>query len=218
MNSKNILKIIGIILLVVIAIFLIHTFRNYIIITNLQNKIANYSYRYNYHVKETTILNNKTNSEMNYYKLGNNQVTFIDRKDDNFKMSIYDDGEKVNTFIENPNLKTVLLNCEKLESFKIYNNLENENKLQTLLGSMTSKIKSVKYNGKKYYSVKGFKSPYSLINEDTETYIDKNTGLCTILLDKNTGIITEREYEFDTVNNYIFQEPDINDYKIQNNN
>ena len=39
MSKKKIFKILGIILLVVIAIFLIHTIRNYIIITDLQNKL-----------------------------------------------------------------------------------------------------------------------------------------------------------------------------------
>ena len=43
MSKKKIFKILGILLLVVIAIFLIHTIRNYIIITDLQNKIDNYS-------------------------------------------------------------------------------------------------------------------------------------------------------------------------------
>ena len=48
---KKIFKILGILLLVVIAIFLIHTIRNYIIITDLQNKIDNYSNSTNYYTK-----------------------------------------------------------------------------------------------------------------------------------------------------------------------
>lgn len=51
MSKKNILKIIGIILLIVIAIFVIHTIRNYIIITDLQNKIAKYTSNTNYSIK-----------------------------------------------------------------------------------------------------------------------------------------------------------------------
>lgn len=39
MSKKKIFKILGILLLVVIAIFLIHTIRNYIIITEEKNVI-----------------------------------------------------------------------------------------------------------------------------------------------------------------------------------
>ncbi len=68
MSKKKILKIIGIILLVIIAIVLIHTTRNYIIIKDLQNKIANYSNSENYHIKATTVSDSGTTSEMKYYK------------------------------------------------------------------------------------------------------------------------------------------------------
>ena len=56
MSKKKIFKILGIILLVVIAIFLIHTIRNYIIITDLQNKIDNYSNSINYYTNPQIVL------------------------------------------------------------------------------------------------------------------------------------------------------------------
>lgn len=43
MNKKKVLKAIGIILLIIFVIFLVHTIRNYIIITDLQNKNSKYS-------------------------------------------------------------------------------------------------------------------------------------------------------------------------------
>ena len=43
MNKKKVLKVIGIILLIIFIMFLVHTIRNYIIITDLQNKISKYS-------------------------------------------------------------------------------------------------------------------------------------------------------------------------------
>ena len=42
MKNKKVFKIIGIILMIIFAIFLIHTIRNYIIITNLQKRVAKY--------------------------------------------------------------------------------------------------------------------------------------------------------------------------------
>ena len=64
-----------------------------------------------------------------------------------------------------------------------------------------------------------FLSPYYLLDYDTtknNLIIEKDTGLC---LKNETGkIITERTYEFDSVNDDIFAEPDISQYKLQENN
>ena len=68
MSKKKIFKILGIILLVVIAIFLIHTIRNYIIITDLQNKIDKYSNSTNYYTKSVATESNGTVVTMEYYK------------------------------------------------------------------------------------------------------------------------------------------------------
>lgn len=156
MSKKQILKIIGIILLVIIAIVLIHTTRNYIIIKDLQTKIANYSNSENYHIKATTVSDSGTTSEMNYYKKNKNQVVFMERNVEHLKMSIYDNGETINTYLDTLDSKTALLDCSEFEPINLYNNLETDNKLQTFLGSITSKIKSVNYNGKECYDIKGF--------------------------------------------------------------
>lgn len=148
MSKKKMLKIVGIILLVIIAIVLIHTTRNYIIIKDLQNKVANYSNSENYHIKATTVSDSGTTSEMNYYKKNKNQVVFMERNVEHLKMSIYDNGETINTYLDTLDSKTALLDCSEFEPINLYNNLETDNKLQTFLGSITSKIKSVNYNRK----------------------------------------------------------------------
>ena len=82
MKKKKIFKIIGAILLAIIAIFLIHTIRNYIIITDLQDKIAKYSDSTKYHIKSTSTTKEGTKVEMEYYKKDNKQVVFMDNVDD----------------------------------------------------------------------------------------------------------------------------------------
>ena len=103
MKGKKIFKIIGIILLVIIAIFLIRTIRNYIIIKDLQNKITKYSNSTNYYMKSTVTAKEGTRVDMKYYKKDNRQVVFMERNinGENLKMSMYDNGDRIDIFYEN---------------------------------------------------------------------------------------------------------------------
>lgn len=216
MKTKKVLKIIGIVMAILIILILIYTIRNYIIITDLQSKILNYQDSKNYHIKSVANSNDgTTNIKMDYYRKDNKQVIFIERNanGDIIKLSMYDNGERVDTFTETQNTKTVKLNSGELMTVNIYNYLETDNKWQTLLGCITAKIKSTNFNGKECYIVKGFLSSTSLTSEGAETYIDKETGL--FLKTTEAEIITERDYEFHNVEDSIFTEPDISQYTLK---
>lgn len=215
MKIKKVLKIIGIIISILIILMLIHTIRNYIIITDLQSKISNYQNSKNYHIK--SVANSEdgtTNTKMDYYRKNNKQAIFIERNTngETIKLSMYDNGERVDTFIETQDSKNAKLNSDDLMTVNIYNYLETDNKWQTFLGSITARIKSTNLNGKECYIVKGFLSSTSLTSEGAEIYIDKETGL--FLKTTEVEIITERDYEFDKVEDSIFTEPDISQYTL----
>lgn len=197
-------------------ILIIHTIKNYIIITDLQSKISNYQDSKNYHIKSVANSNDgTTNIKMDYYRKDNKQVIFIERNanGESVKLSMYDNGERVDTFTDTQDTKTAKLNSGELMTVNIYNYLETNNKWQTLLGCITAKIKSTNLNGKECYIVKDFLSSTSLTSEGAETYIDKETGL--FLQTTETEIITERDYEFYNVEDSIFIEPDISQYTLK---
>ena len=73
MNKKKILKIIGIVFLIIIVIVLIHTIRNYIIITNLQNKVSKYTESTNYYTKSIST-ENGMKVTIEYYKKDKKEV------------------------------------------------------------------------------------------------------------------------------------------------
>lgn len=79
MNKKKILKIIGIIIAILIILILIHTIRNFIIITDLQNKILKYSNSSNYFIKSVAKEESGNIITINYYKKDNKQVMFMER-------------------------------------------------------------------------------------------------------------------------------------------
>lgn len=216
MEKKKIFKIIGLILLAFIAIFLIHTIRNYIIITNLQNKIAKYSNNTNYYTETVTTENDGTIITMKYYKKDNKEALFLERNfnEEISKVSMYNNGKRTDIFWEDKENKIAQLDSETtIIGVNIYNFTETDNKWQTFLGSIFANIKSSTYNGKECYIIKGFLSTFSLVSEDTETYIEKDTGLYLKTVEGDRNV--ERKCEFDKVDDSIFAEPDISQYTLK---
>lgn len=218
MKCKKILKTIGIILLILMMLFLIHTIRNFIIIKNLQNKIAQYTNSENYYIKSIANQNNGLVVEMDYYQKGNKQVVFLERDDneEKIKISMYNNGETINTFTETLDTKNVNLNNPGSIHVEVVNVLYTDNNWQTFLYSIISKVEKLDYNGKECYSINNFLSPYYMYGtEENEVYIEKDTGL--LLKQITDDITTEKEYEFNNVEDSIFIEPDISEYTLQEN-
>ena len=214
MNMKKILMVLGIIIAILVVIVLVHTIRNYMIITDLQNKISQYADSVNYYTKSIATVKDGTIT-MEYYRKDNNQVVFLERNLNGTinKVAMYNNGEKTDTFTQTPDTKIAQLNSGTIMSIGIYNHLETENNWQTFLGSMLASVKSTNYNGKDCYIIKGFMSSTSLTFEGAETYIEKDTGL--FIKDIEGETITEKEYEFDNVDDSIFVEPDISQYTLK---
>ena len=214
MKMKKILMVLGIIIAILVVIVLVHTIRNYMIITDLQNKISQYADSVNYYTKSIATVKDGTIT-MEYYRKDNNQVVFLERNLNGTinKVAMYNNGEKTDTFTQTPDTKIAQLNSGTIMSIGIYNHLETENNWQTFLGSMLASVKPTNYNGKDCYIIKGFMSSTSLTFEGAETYIEKDTGL--FIKDIEGETITEKEYEFDNVDDSIFVEPDISQYTLK---
>lgn len=219
MKCKKVLKIVGIILLILIILILIHTIRNFIIIRNLQNQIAEYTNSKNYYIKSIANENNGVVVKIEYYQKDNKQVVFLERDNngEKTKISMYNNGETINTFTETSDAKTVKLNSPSSIQVQVVNVLYTDNNWQTFLYSIISKVKKVEYNGKECYSIDNFLSPYYMYGtEKNEAYIEKETGL--LLKQTIDNITTQKEYQFNNVDDSIFIEPDISQYTLQENN
>ena len=112
-----------------------------------------------------------------------------------------------------------IIQCSDINSkvsimqINLYNFLENDNKWQTLFSSAIASVKKTKYNEKECYTIKGFLSSTSLTEKNSEVIIEKETGL---FLKSNAPEDTvEREYTFNNIEDSIFAEPDISQYKIK---
>ena len=215
MKMKKILKIFGIIIAILIIIILVHTIRNYIIITDLQNKISKYSSSTNYHTKYVTTDDSGVIITMDYYKKDNKEVVFLERNLNGKinKISMYTNEGKTNIYTDTPDAKIAQLGSDTTIRINIFNQLETENNWFTFMGSINTKVKLTNYKGKECYNISRFVSAGTLTFEGAEMYIEKDTGLLVKTIEE--GTVSEREQEFNNVDDSIFVEPDINQYTVK---
>lgn len=215
MNTKKILKIIGIIILIIIALVLIHTIRNYIIIKNMQKNFSKYEASTNYYIKSVATDESGAVATMEYYQKSNKQVATIEKNTNGeiSKTTMYNNGERTDIFYDNKEGKTAKIDSKTIIDVQINNFLKSDSEWQTFLVSIPAKIKSTKYNEKDCYSIKNLPSAFYVAGESSEVYIEKETGL--LVKNMQNDITTEKEYKFDCVEDTIFAEPDISQYTIK---
>ncbi len=214
-KMKMIIKVILIVIAIFIVLVLINTFRNFMIVKEIQKNVSPYISSENYHIKsvateETGVVT------MNYYQKNGRQAMIMERDNNGEKMktSMFNNGERIDVFYETAESKTAQLNADMTINVNIVNYVETENDWQTFMASMFAMIRKTDYNGKQCYIVDNFLSPTFMNSTGkNEVYIEKDTGLYVKL---NQGeMVTEREYEFDNVQDEIFTEPDIGQYTVK---
>ena len=210
MKIKRILKIIIVIALIVIALFCIAVLRKVIIIRGIQKKVSNYINSNNYHIESIAKEDNGTKVTINYYHKNNKEVMIMER---NFKneistIRVYNNDGKIDSFYDTPEEKIVNLNTASPMVIGIYDYFECENLFQTIIACIPARIEKTKYNGKQCYVVQNFMSQAMLHGADIDkVYVDKETGLC--IKTNINGTITDRKYEFNSIDDTVFIEPDI---------
>lgn len=215
-NKK--LKSLKIILLIIFALFIIRTGRNMIIMANLSNKANEHISLTNYR-RTSTSYQGDALSIIDYYFKDGKYVVIMNRltQNETNKITAYNNGKTINMYYETGDKKIVELNAGGLVGINTINYFESYNPLMFIIRGITTNIKSVECNGKECY----------LVNENLlgeVTYIDKETGL---IIRNNIGTyknqdndnITSRlqdiRYEFGTVTDEIFVEPDISKYEVK---
>lgn len=218
-NKK--LRTLKIVLLIILTVFVIRTGRNMIIISSMEDKADTHIKSNNYYRKSTSYSGDDLTKIDYYYKDGKS-ITVLQRLSEKYKdkITVYNSGKGIyNMYFETEQGKSVKLN-EKGEILgtNIINYFESHNFFTFISRSILSNIRSVKCNGKDCYLVNDF------ILRDAGTYIDKETGLIIrtnngVYNNDSTGNVTnglmDVRYEFGTITDDMFIEPDISEYEIQ---
>lgn len=211
MSKKKIVLSIVILLLVMVMLFMAITFRKFMIVKDLQNKIAMKAQAPNFYRKAVTT---GENSEVvtEGYRKGDKKFVTIKRtmNGEEMKISLYDNGTTINVYTETADKKTVKPNGSSELVFDLSNRLETFNDCHTFICCIKAKISTTTYDGKECYIIKNFEEPN--INEENEFYIEKETGL--ILKSTIMNQTSVMEYKFDNVTDGIFTEPDMSLYEL----
>lgn len=211
MSKKKIVLSIVILLLVMVMLFMAITFRKFMIVKDLQNKIAMKAQDPNFYRKAVTT---GENSEIvtEGYRKGDKKFVTIKRtmNGEELKVSLYDNGTTINVYTETADKKTVKPNGSSELVFDLSNRLETFNDCHTFICCIKAKISTTTYDGKECYIIKNFEEPN--INEENEFYIEKETGL--ILKSTIMNQTSVMEYKFDNVTDEIFTEPDMSLYEL----
>ncbi len=217
------LKILKTIILIMILIFIGTIGYKFIVIKSMQDKVKQYSDITNFHITKKSYCYDTITTQETFNKDENYIIRIKRVKEDgeNREIIITKSG---NNYITSGEAKVASLNSMQIvSSEKVYNYLETESLGEFLYGLLiSSKISSVKCNGKDCYKIENFKVSGVLFPEyGMCLYIDKETGLI-VRTEEGTSDsegkiytqVSDYKYEFNTVTDEDLKEPDISEYKI----
>lgn len=238
---RNKLRVLEIIILIIVVVFIANAERKMYIITDLNNRAEEYTNSTNYH-KITYYLNKGDYTKLEVFKLDDKQKvisTNLTDKGEKQVITMYGtetetspdisnveanppiENYKQNIYLETGTEKKTIQNIEvgmsvgPQEAFFGIDNIKD-----LIITAITTSISKTTYDGNECYYVSGMPS----ILTNSSMYIDKNTGLiiCTMAseikdvdgnIQRESG--AEYKYEFGTVTEDDFIEPDISEYKIE---
>lgn len=206
---KKFLKIFFIIIAVILILILIHTVKNFVIITKLQENLKPYLSSTNHHIKSVGKNSDNKTMTMNYYVKDKKQVMIQERNENGVvsKISMYNNGDRIISYYDTEKIAKENNPSAIVCNISNYFELCENNTMQKIFMSIVLKIKNEQYNEKNCYVISPIFS-----GETNIEYIEKDTGLSvkTVLNEMST----EKEYEFNNVNDEIFTEPDVSQYRI----
>ena len=241
---RNKLRVLEIIILIIVVAFIANTGRKVYIITDLNNKAQEYVNSKNYH-RTSYYLENGCYTKTEVFSMGDKKkiiITTMTEDGEKQVVTIY--GTKIGTVPDTPYAKTyppietykqnmykvtdteklALLDVEigmSIDNQEAFWNIENTKDL--IMTAITSSISKTTFNGNECYYVSGTPS----ILPNSSMYVNKDTGLEISTMasevkdvDGNVERVPgiEYKYEFGTVTEDDFIEPDISEYTIQDIN
>lgn len=220
---SNKLRILKMILLVILIAFIGIIGYKAIVIKSMQGKMDDYKDITNFHITKTSYGFQQVIVQEEFCNDDNYLVHVKTISESNEKREIFS-TKSGNNYLTSGDVKVAILNSTPIHACeKVYNYLETENFGEFIAGIFSSHISSVKCNDKDCFKIENFKTSDLVFPEQGIcVYIDKQTGLIVRVEEgvrNNTTEfytqVTDYKYEFNTVTDKDLKEPDISEYKIQ---
>lgn len=224
-NKLKLLRIFILIIVIILIVFIANTTRKIIILSDLSEKAEKYELSNNF--KKTTSYYDSEQDvfvKSEYYVLNNDIYTNLTRVSNGdieiIKIYYNSETETANIYTDKNGEKTVELNSDFLVTVNIQSPCKVDNFVELLIAGIFTNIESKEYGGKDYYYISNLEVGMNQFSSNL--YVDKDTGL-TIrdceYENNSSGIgvmpTYSYEYEFDTVTENDFIEPDITEYQIK---
>ena len=198
------LKLLRNIILLILLVFVIVIGRKTIILTNISNKINSVKDTDNYYIKSETFVDgemiisetyqkdNKVLIKKSKYSKDGKVTNNIIYKVENEKFMLENNGEE-KTLIK---LSDVLVDTPSFNSKNFFENIKI---------AFTTSIRKTKIKGIDCYVIR---------EDDTEKFIDINTGLTVKMIYNDADSTINYEYKYGVVQDNDIVRPDTTDYKV----
>lgn len=222
--KKKLLTILLLLFIIALIIFVANTTRKFIIIKDLQNKVAECGKKENIYTKvdgESAIVEKfiKDGVEKDVIKKRDDTVTFI---------QVIKEHERKNYVIAGEQ-KTLTISKEEKNDLasKVVSFVDTATWKEMLYDSIVSKIYTEKVDGYECYVIDSMKNTNIIYNEGTislKMYLNKETGLAVKKVEtiKNENGLTQENIttynqKFDVVTDEDMKEPNIEEFTIKEN-
>ena len=218
---KKVFKLILIIIFLAFLFIVGRTVRNFMIVSDLQNKIMKYNKLDSYYKKIVNKdLSNNSTVTSEVYRNSDRELLVItaNRDGDLIKTSIYKKNKVYNVYTEHNGEKEAELDANtSIEQSGFYNTLESNSKLATFTSSFPATIRSKTVNGKDCYEIENYFGTMTMYEEGKNVvYVEKDTGLLVEM--QTPSVVSDYSYDFDYVKDSVFREPDISEYNVKGEN
>ncbi len=220
---RNKLRILEIIIIIIIVIFIANTGRKAYIISNLSDKAKEYENSNNYHEVSYSLQEGIFNKSEIFSMEGKKKLVYTTITDEETQIltmnltQIENEKYEGNIYFDNSLGKNVVLDQEVGVMVGPQDIFKTENLGQLLVYSIPTYVTSTKFDGIDSYYISNFQGEGGM-------YVNKETGLpistMSSEIEYEEGIMgrsptTEYKYEFGTVTEEDFTEPDISEYTIK---
>ena len=202
--SKRI-KLLKNILIVIVVLFLIIVVRKTIILTSLSNKMESIKDKNNYYVNLQKYSKGNINIIEIYQKNEENflttEISYINDKNIVSKSTFYKCGDEQIHLIDIGENKKLIKETDNTELTPI--SFISDNFFINIYFALTRNIDKITLDGKECYMIR---------YENTEEFIDANTGLPIKKIDNDTNTTIDIQIEYDKVEDTDIVKPDLTGY------
>lgn len=197
-------KILRNILLIIVVLFIILVGRKTFILIRLENKAQESQNSKNYYLKLESYTEGKVTITEAYYKEEKSlvQINTYSKDLGEMKQILYKSGDERFSLIDNGKTKVF----QKIGDISIRPVAFTSNFFfENLYTAITTSIDKIELNGKECYMIR---------DDNTEKFIDVNTGLAIKMIDNQNNRTIDYKYEYGVVTDTDVEKPDITGYTV----